>query len=254
MKLPVTATLLTKNSERYLPQVLDALADFDEVLLLDNGSTDQTLVIAARYANVSVREHPFTGFGEMKNLAADYARNGWIFNIDSDEILSDELRQSLRQINWDDTATVYTVSRLNHYRGRPIRGCGWYPDILPRLYHRSHTRFSDRNVHERIEIPSGSRVQALSGSLLHYTYENAAHMIAKMQHYTDLYAVAHRGRKKAGVAQAVLHGVAAFIKSYIFKQGFRYGADGWVICTANAIGSYYKYIKLKEANEKQTAG
>ena len=73
-KIPATATMLVKNSERYLSEVLTALDGFDEILLLDNGSTDRTLEIAAGFKNTSIRKHEFIGFGPMKNLAARLAR------------------------------------------------------------------------------------------------------------------------------------------------------------------------------------
>ncbi|RRD89987.1 glycosyltransferase family 2 protein [Conchiformibius steedae] len=248
--LPISATVLTKNSERHLVRVLDALRGFDEVVVLDNGSQDNTLAIAGEYANVSIYHHVFEGFGKLKNRAAAQARNGWIMNIDSDEIVSDELMQSLQLIDFSEINKIYTVSRLNHYRGRPIRGCGWYPDMVPRLYHRSHTVFSDVPVHERIEIQKDSQLTALSGELLHYSYNGAGELLAKMQFYSDLYAERYRGKKSATTAQAVAHGVFAFLKSYVFKKGFLYGGDGWVISASVAANSYYKYVKLKEANEQ----
>lgn len=249
-KIPISATILSKNSERYLVQVLDALRDLDEVVLLDNGSEDETLSIAARYPNVVVYTHPFQGFGLMKNLAAEKARNDWIVNIDSDEIVSQTLLQSLHQLDWTEPKNIYTISRLNHYRRRPIRACGWYPDVIPRIYHRKHTRFSDVAVHERINIQPDSHILALSGDLLHYSFDSASALTAKMQHYTDLYAAEQCGKKRSSVSKAVLHGVMAFLKSYLLKRGVRYGGDGLIIATGIAIGSYYKYIKLLEYNQK----
>lgn len=249
-KLPLSATILVKNSETYLAQVLTSLREFDEVVLLDNGSTDNTLEIAKQFDNVSIYYHEFQGFGFMKNKAAELARNDWILNIDSDEVLTPELCHSLQAIDWSQTQCIYTILRLNHYRGRPIKACGWYPDILPRLYNRLHTRFTDQAVHERIDIPANSHVIALTGDLLHYSFTGAADLTAKMNRYTDLYAQEHRHRKQATIGQAVWHGIAAFVKSYVLKQGWRYGGDGLVISVGNAIGSYYKYVKLKEENEK----
>jgi len=96
-KIPATAAMLVKNSERYLHEVLTALQDFDEVLLLDNGSTDRTFEIAERFTNVSYYKYDFIGFGPMKNLAARLAQNNWIFSIDSDEVADGELIAAIRK-------------------------------------------------------------------------------------------------------------------------------------------------------------
>lgn len=133
--------MLVKNSARYLPQVLDALHIFDEVLLLDNGSTDDTLAIAARYPNVSIHHHEFIGFGAMKNLAASLAKHDWIFSIDNDEILTPELQHSLQTADLSRPQYIYTLSRLNHYRGRLIQACGWYRYFAALISSRTHTIF-----------------------------------------------------------------------------------------------------------------
>lgn len=243
--IPVTATILVKNAQRYLIPVLNALHAFDEVLLLDNGSTDCTLTIAQRYPNVRIYHHDFDGFGPMKNRASRLARNDWIFNIDSDEIPTEKLLNAIYQIDFSQTHIVYHISRLNHYRGRPIRGC-WYPDIIPRLYHRQYTQFNSVAVHERIQIPEGSQSITLDGELLHYSVDGVDALINKMQTYSHLNAQAHYQHKKVGLGTAIVHGLSMFFKNYLIKQGFRYGRDGFVISLTNALGSFYKYVKMYE--------
>lgn len=165
-KIPATAAMLVKNSERYLHEVLTALQDFDEVLLLDNGSTDRTFEIAERFTNVSYYKYDFIGFGPMKNLAARLAQNNWIFSIDSDEVADGELIAAIRKaVAENKEQNIFSLSRLNHYNGRLIKACGWYPDIIPRLYHRRFTRFSDRQVHESLILPPDANVRPLEGRL-----------------------------------------------------------------------------------------
>ena len=167
-KIPATAAMLVKNSERYLHEVLTALQDFDEVLLLDNGSTDRTFEIAERFTNVSYYKYDFIGFGPMKNLAARLAQNNWIFSIDSDEVADGELIAAIRKaVAENKEQNIFSLSRLNHYNGRLIKACGWYPDIIPRLYHRRFTRFSDRQVHESLILPPDANVRPLEGRLKH---------------------------------------------------------------------------------------
>ena len=251
--IPATAAMLVKNSERYLSEVLSALKDFDEVLLLDNGSTDRTFEIAKGFSNVSYYKHDFIGFGPMKNLAARLAQNDWIFSIDSDEVADEALIESIRAaVLENEKEHIFSLSRLNHYHGRLIKGCGWYPDIIPRLYHRKFTRFSDRQVHESLVLPQEAKIKQLDGRLKHYSFENAEGLIQKMQQYSSLYAEENRFKKDSSPFKALLHGGVSFVKNYLLKRGFAYGTDGLTISVSNAQGSYYKYVKLYERNRTIT--
>lgn len=251
-KIPVSVTMLVKNAEKYLQTVLAALADFDEIILLDNGSTDNTLAIAKRFENVKIHFHEFNGFGPMKNLAADFARHDWIINIDSDEVFSVELVDEIRRLDFDDINKVYTILRINHYRGKPIKTCGWYPDYVKRLYNRTLVAFNDKQVHEGLEIPKNVELVRLKHSFNHYSFEGAVGLINKMQQYTTLFAEQQKFRKRASVPTAIAHGFSAFCKSYLLKRGIMSGSDGFVISFANAAGAYYKYVKLAEANQTLT--
>ncbi|MCB1083253.1 MAG: glycosyltransferase family 2 protein, partial [Simkania sp.] len=91
----ITVTILTKNNEETLGSVLESAKDFDEVVLLDTGSTDATLEIAGLYPNVKIFHSPFIGFGPLHNLATDHASNDWILSLDSDEVLTPELAQEI---------------------------------------------------------------------------------------------------------------------------------------------------------------
>ena len=248
MPTPITVTMLVKNAERCLAETLNALASFNEVLLLDNGSTDNTLAIAARYSNVTLHHHPFDGFGNMKNRAAALARNDWILNIDSDEIITPELLAAIQQADLTQPENIYALNRINHYQRRPITGCGWSPDIIPRLYNRNHTQYNHRAVHEALIIPQGIRPQLLQGNLNHYTYDSIEALISKMQQYSSLYAEQNAGQKTSSPLAALMHGAWSFIRSYLLKSGWKHGADGLTICLTQAAGSYYKYAKLNERN------
>ncbi|MDK4688971.1 glycosyltransferase family 2 protein [Kingella negevensis] len=247
--LPISAVILAKNAERHLDQVLQSLTPFSEVILLDNGSTDQTPNIAQKYPNVAYHSHPeFDGFGNMKNRASALAKNDWIFSIDSDEVITPELLNAIARADLSQSNTLYSISRTNHYRSQPISGCGWSPDIIPRLYNRAHTQFTDRAVHESIMQPENTVNKTLTGSLKHYSFDSADDLIRKMQQYSSLFADQFAHQKRTSAPSALLHGTAAFIKSYLFKRGYQHGADGLTISLSQAAGSYYKYAKLNERN------
>ena len=246
----ISVTILTKNSQKYLVQCLDALKKFDEVLILDNGSDDETLKIASSYANVMILEHPFIGFGPMKNLAAGKARNDWIFSVDSDEVASGELIEWIRKLDYTLINRVYTIDRINHYNGRPIRCCGWYPDTVLRLFNRTHTSFNDAMVHESLIMKSGTQKIELSGELKHYPFDDVASLINKMQRYSTLYA--QQSSKTSSPMKAFWRATFSFFKNYFFQKGFLCGYEGLIISASNANGVFYKYMKLyeKQCGEK----
>ncbi len=243
----ISATILTKNNEQHIKEVLTSVTDFDEVLIYDNGSKDSTLLIAKSFPNVRVIEGPFLGFGPTHNHASSLAKNDWIFSLDSDEVLRPELVNEILEIQLDPKC-VYSVPRDNFYRKKHIKGCGWYPDRQYRLYHRKHTSFTDVQVHEQVIVDGMSHVP-LKHSMIHYSYASISEFLAKMQNYSDLFAKQNKGKKKSSPTKAAGHAFFAFIKSYFFKKGFFDGYEGFLISSYNAHTAFYKYLKLYEANK-----
>ena len=117
---------------------MESLLPFDEIVVLDTGSTDRTLEIVSQYSKARVF-HATPGkiehFGKMRNDLAAYARNDWVCMVDSDEVVSPELAGEILTETLDPK-TVYALFRINYYHGRPIKGCGLYPDYIKRIYHR----------------------------------------------------------------------------------------------------------------------
>ncbi len=245
----ISVTILTKNSEKHLRECLHALRSFDEILVLDNGSTDNSLQIAKSFPNVKVIEHEFIGFGPLKRLAAREASNDWIFSIDSDEIMTEELADEIRHIELEKD-TVYSVKRDNYYHHEKITCCGWANDRVNRLFNRQKTGFDEKLVHESVMTDNGIQIKKLLGTLNHYTFDDASHLIEKMDHYSSLWANDNRGKKKSSPFKAFLRGMFTFFKSYILQKGFLSGGSGLVISVSHANGAFYKYMKLYEANSR----
>ncbi|HXF28590.1 MAG TPA: glycosyltransferase family 2 protein [Chlamydiales bacterium] len=247
----ISVTILTKNSSRYIQKVLEALLPLPEVAILDTGSEDDTIQIATQFPNVTCHKGRLVGFGEAHNLITSLAKHDWILSIDSDEVASKGLVEEILSttLNAD---TIYSISRHNYYRDKLIKGCGWYPDRVVRLYNRKKTRFSDAKVHEAI-IKEGCQLAELKNPLLHYPYNSIDDFLKKMQLYSRLFAEQYAGKKKAGMTTAIGHGFFAFLKSYLIKQGALYGSEGFEISLYNAITAYYKYLKLRDMNEQHVS-
>lgn len=245
----ISVTILTKDSEQKIGQALASVAWAQEVVVLDTGSVDRTLHIAAAFPNVKLYRALFSGFGDLHNQMAELATGDWIFSLDSDEQVSPELAQEIRSLTLNPQ-TVYAIPRKNYFNGKWIRGCGWYPDRVFRLYHRRHTQFSLDRVHERVKT-EGLSLCYLKNPIHHFSYNSIADFLSKMQLYSDLFAHQNRKVKKGSLIRALLAQWMAFIRSYFFKRGFRDGAEGWMISCYNAQTAYYKYLKLGEFNRQE---
>jgi glycosyltransferase involved in cell wall biosynthesis len=244
----VSVTVLAKNSEKYLKDVLKALAPFGEVILYDTGSHDSTVEIAQSFLNVRVLHASFVGFGPTHNMASAAAKNNWILSIDSDEIVTPELIQAIANEEVD-SKSVYSFQRHNYFNGKFIKWCGWYPDRQIRLYNKTKTKFSDDQVHEAI-ISQSMRHVALKAPIIHYSYGSISDFLSKMQSYSTLFANQNRGKKRSSFSKAWFRGTFAFFKSYVLKRGFLGGYEGYIISAYNGQTAYYKYLKLYEANQE----
>lgn len=246
--MEISATIITFNEASNIKAACESVAWADEVVVVDSNSTDATREIAqACGARVIVNDWP--GFGAQKQFAVEQAKHEWIFSLDADERVSDELEQSILQLrNAKELADGYRISRRTYYQERWIRGGGWYPDRQLRLFRKSKGHWKQRHIHESVTMDPGARVETLSGDLLHYTSQNAAHhhrMIG--ERYAPLAAqqMFEEGRRTSvlGVASA---GPAAFIRSLILKGGLRDGFAGFTIASFAAHHAFLKHLMLWE--------
>lgn len=247
MKLSVI--LITKNEAENIRACLESVAWADEIIVVDSGSTDDTVAIAREFTP-QVHVHDWPGFGAQKNRALGYAANEWVFSIDADERVTPKLRAAIEAVLRSDAGTAYHVSRLSSYCGRFMHHSGWYPDHIVRLFRRGAARFSDDLVHERLLIEG--KVGQLDGELLHYAFDGMEEVLRKMDMYSTAGAQKlHRQGRKATLGGAVLRGLWSFLRTYVLRGGFLDGREGFMLAVSNAEGTYYRYLKLMLLNEKK---
>jgi glycosyltransferase involved in cell wall biosynthesis len=250
--MKISTTIITLNEESHIKAACESAGWADEIVVVDSESTDATREIAEA-CGARVITNPWPGFGAQKQFAVEQAQHEWIFSLDADERVSDDLKKSIESLKQkSDLADGYQIARRTFYQGRWIRGGGWYPDRQLRLFRKSKGHWKQRHIHESVTMDPGARVERLSGDLLHYTSENAAHhhrMIG--ERYAPLAArqMFEEGRRTSvlGVASA---GPAAFIRSLILKGGLRDGFAGFTIASFAAHHAFLKHLMLWE---KQTA-
>jgi glycosyltransferase involved in cell wall biosynthesis len=246
--MKITATIITHNEESNIRAACESVAWADEILVVDSESTDATREIAAG-TGARVLVNPWAGFAAQKQFAIDHATHDWIFSLDADERVSDQLREAISTLIASGTnVDGYRIARRTFYQDRWIRGGGWYPDWQLRLFRKSRGHWKQRHIHESVEMNNGARVATLHGDLLHYTVRDAAdHHRMIGERYAPLAArqMFEEGRRTNGLNVATA-GPAAFIRSLILKGGFRDGLAGITIANFAAHHAFLKHLMLWE--------
>ncbi|MFZ2386890.1 MAG: glycosyltransferase family 2 protein, partial [Polaromonas sp.] len=222
---------------------LRSVAFADQVVVLDSGSTDDTVQIARSMgADVSTCTD-WQGFGIQKNRALALVNSDWVLSLDADERVPPELQAEIRAVLQDPAFDVYSFPRLSSYCGQYMRHSGWYPDRVTRLFRRQSAQFSDDLVHEK--ILTSSKVGQLNSPLLHESFRSLETVLEKVNRYSTAGArsLLDKG-ETTSLGKALGHGLWAFIRTYLLRRGFMDGRMGLVLAISNAEGTYYRYLKL----------
>jgi glycosyltransferase involved in cell wall biosynthesis len=253
----ISATIITLNEEANVRDACESLAWADEIIVVDSRSTDKTREVA-QACGARVIENDWPGFAAQKQFAADQASNDWIFSLDADERVSEQLKTSIAELRSLDEAKLadgYRIPRRSYYQGRWIKGGGWYPDLQLRLYRKSRGRWEPRHIHESVKMDSGARTEKLSGDILHYSVRDSAHhhrMIG--ERYAPLAAeqMFEEGRRTSQLKIAAA-APAAFVRSYLLKGGFRDGLAGISIASFAAHHAFLKNLMLWEKQKAESS-
>lgn len=239
----ISATLITHNEAAHIARAIHSLDCADEVVVVDSGSRDETVQIAAELG-ARVVVHSWEGFAAQKNFAVRQANYDWILSLDADEELSEEARLEVEA--WkksEPQAAAYSLARRAHYLGRWILHSGWYPDRKIRLFDRRQACWQGDYVHE--SVVSEGRVDALNGEILHYTCDSLADHRKRIEFYTDLAAreMLERGERASGWG-GILLPPWIFFHTYLLRLGVLDGVPGFWIAWMAARYVRRKYAKL----------
>jgi glycosyltransferase involved in cell wall biosynthesis len=249
--VPLSVVIITFNEEANIARCLQALGDVaDEVLVVDSFSTDGTMAICQAHG-ARVVQNAFLGYVAQKNFATDQAQFDYVLQLDADEVLTNELRQSIREVksNWQHAA--YSLARLTNYCGQWVRHGGWYPDRKLRLYDRRLGRWQGLLLHERYEVPPGYPIGQLSGDALHYSYHSIAQHVSQLNKFTSITAqeLALKGKTHVTLFHLLGKPLWKFVHGYVFRLGFLDGFAGLSIAAISAAGVFLKFAKLKTGTQ-----
>ena len=257
----ISAVIITYNEEHIIARSIDSLRRVaDEVIVIDSFSKDRTIEICKEKGAV-VLQNKFEGYKTQKNFAVSKAKYEWILSIDADEVLSNELIDSL--LKWrknhkfsNDVSSQpslpagYFVSRRTDYCGKWVNFGGWYPDKKLRLFNRNVGQWSGRNVHEVVKIKEGFSTSFLKGDLLHYSINEPAELLRKLYTYSEMGArfMNEEGRSTS-LIEAIYRSAFRWLRQTFFQLGFLDGMLGLKIAKQNTLATFWKYRRLDFINK-----
>lgn len=275
-KHKITVIIPTFNVADLIEQAITSVLWADEILVVDSFSTDETVAIAKKYG-ARVLEHEYVYSAKQKNWTIPQARNEWILLLDSDEVVTDELRDEIGQLLESDEIDRYDgfgIARKHFFLGKFLRWGGRYPLYNIRLFRRS-CRYEDRNVHAHI-ILDKDRMKKLSGDILHYSDRSLDQFFEKFNRYSTWQANYMLRIYKDGMtkiswtrfvtnpyyAKAVIKDLWTFIPftplirfmyMYVIRCGFLDGRHGFMIAFFYAFQDYVaktKYLEMRKKTPK----
>jgi group 2 glycosyl transferase len=251
----LSVAIIACNEAHRIARCLKSVSFADQIVVLDSGSTDDTVAIA-RGLGADVEVTPdWPGFGPQKNRALARCRYRWVLSIDADEQVSDalaaEILRVLREAPAEATVAGYWLRRSSRYCGQVIRHGLWGNDRVLRLFERQRGRFTDARVHESLVCDGETRV--LEGILVHDSVDSPEDARSKARRYAFLGAEALRARGRGGALQGGVHAGWSFVRGYLLRAGFLDGRFGLTLARLNAAGTFWKYhwAALPEAKWEQ---
>jgi glycosyltransferase involved in cell wall biosynthesis len=244
--IPISIVIITKNEAAVIVDCVKAANLIsDNVIVMDNGSTDGTQALA-RAQGCDVYEVNWAGYGANKNEGIALAKYDWIFSLDADEVADAELINSLQQLEFEDPLTVYDIKYHSYFGKKRINFGFWGRDHHIRLFNRKQVKWSESKVHETLIFPPQVRTKKIKGRLRHYSVKDRSECLAKAIRYANLSAESYfRDGKRSTFVNLYISPCFAFFMNYIFFLGILDGKEGLEISKTIFKNKWLKYRFLK---------
>ena len=253
-KVPISVVVITKNEEENIADCLKSAGFADEVVVLDDNSSDRTVAIARQYTD-KVFSRKMDIEGAHRNYAYSLAKNEWVLSLDADERISDELAKELEELfKAGSKDKAYTIPIKTYIGARWIRHSGWYPAPKVRLFEKKSFKYEEAEVHPRVFIQGSCG--HLKKDIIHYSYRDFHDFFQSLNSQTTLEAKKwFKEKRKINFIKMYRKSLSRFLKGYVQKGGYKDGLLGFTISWAGALYQFMSYVKYKEMlyNEGQGA-
>ncbi len=240
----ISVIIIAKNEETDIRECLESVNGFDEIVLIDSGSTDKTVQIAGLYTD-KIYKRDFDDFSSQKNFGVSKAKNDWILSLDADERLSPKLSEELLSVPLEKMAG-YRIKRSTYIFGKLMRYGGHQKDFPLRLFDRRRGSFV-QPIHEYVKTEG--EVGLIHQPLLHYSSRNLKEYFEKLMLYTGMEARYASDKAALSVyARMIVCPLVRFTQRYILELGFLDGPKGllfYLLSSFYELSRWFKLLRFK---------
>lgn len=231
--MKISAVVIAKNEEKTISDCLSSMRFANEIILIDDASTDRTVEIAKQY-KAKIFHQKMRSYSSQRNYGTSKTSNDWVLMVDADERVSRDLTREISNIK-STPAAAYSIPFKNYLGKKWLRYGGLYPDRHIRLFNKHHAAYKPSNVHENLEIRG--QVEELRSPIIHLTYRDTFDYYQKVRKYAALEA------KDTNTAPSWAEIAKTFYRKYLKLRGYK---DGWAGLTSAKLLTYYQYLVRKE--------
>ncbi|KTD06766.1 glycosyltransferase family 2 protein [Legionella jamestowniensis] len=238
----LSVIIIAKDEEANIKRCLESVQWADEIIVLDSGSTDNTVTIAKEFTS-HVYSTDWQGYGVQKQRALSYATGDWVLNLDADESIGSELRESIKKAIKSNEAEAYRIPICMKFYGKLMRFSS-SPKRHIRLFKRAGARYSDDIVHEKVILPPTAKVGRLKAAIQHHSFQDLSHALYKVNKYSSYSAKIRIEQRPSPKFAKILFSTSwMFVRCYFLQRGFLDGREGFILAVLNAQGTFYRGIK-----------
>lgn len=244
-RFPLSVVVLTKNEELRIQECLESVTWANEVIVIDDLSTDKTVEIANKFAD-KVISKKMQVEGAHRNWAYQQASNKWVLSLDADERVTPELKEEIiSTLSKECEFNGFTIPRRNYIGNTWVKHGGWYPSAQLKLFQKDKFKYEEVEVHPRafMDDPCGH----LTKDIIHYSYRNLEDFIAKLNKQTTWEARKwYKANKPMRLGRFIWRTIDRFCRTYIARRGFKDGYLGFTIAYLGGLYQWVSFLKYRE--------
>lgn len=238
----ISALILTKNEEKNIKRCLNSLVWCDEIIIIDDFSTDRTDQVAKKSGAKVYKRHLGDDFAAQRNFGLSKAKNEWIFFIDADEIVTSALRDEIKEKIKESDIDGFYLKREDYFFGRVLH-YGEAGNVKLLRLAQKNSGVWKRKVHEVWKVKG--KISELNNPIIHYSHLTISDFISDINKYSTIHASENkRERKKYNFLFIIFHPIGKFFVNYFLKLGFLDGKQGFIMALMMSFHSFLSWSKL----------